>query len=99
MSKNERTYMMIREIDRNKMPPKNGKWAAFYREIMLRMERTPPSKALELIFEDWDTATLARNALLQRVYKAHGGGTLRTRLQSLDGQILLYIWRGPNYGK
>lgn len=93
------TDFKVREVLLSKVPTpqqRQGKYAAFIRDVTLRLERTATNCALEYEFPNRDTAAKHRMAIGKATGKKH----IATRLiANGDGHVHLYIWRGPNYQK
>lgn len=90
----------IKEVSADEMPSRNGardKWKSLASELVLRLEKTPPSKALLVEFSSKDELRKA-TASLQKWFRIRGVSvTTRKRLE--NGSAMLYVRRGPNYKK
>ncbi len=70
-------------------------WVALYGELLLRLEQTPPPKALEVPFPDKKTAASAKGALRNRLRREGRAGVMSIAQRG----VKLYVRRGPNWSK
>lgn len=73
-------------------------WLALWQEILLRLEKTPASKALEIPFNDDKTAQRASQAFYNAAKSHQLDVIIRTRKDGNGGRII-YVRRGPTWGK
>lgn len=90
----------IAEIKATLMPPAGqSKWFALYREIILRLEQTPPRSALHIVLADGDGGQGAVGAISRLAADRIGKGHVSLSWATEDGHTVLYARRGPNWSK
>jgi len=89
----------ITEVAR--VPPRSANrhsfWRDFLADIVLRLEKTPPPRALRLEFPTKLAAVKARRSLLYHAKRLHGPRYIALMLASEDGCATLYVQRGKNW--
>lgn len=103
MTKNGSTpWANIKEISASHMEEltqvKRTQWAELWDDIRLRLEQTPPSKALEIAFPDESAGFRATQALRRSALREGVDIILRTRKDGNGGRIV-YVRRGPTWSK
>jgi hypothetical protein len=77
-----------------------GRWVALYRELLLRLEQTPPKLALAITFRDSKTLDRAASSLWTLFREHQGKGAIRIdTVVTDDGTPTLYIRRGENWDR
>lgn len=73
-----------------------AKWA-FYRDVKLRLEKTPLRFAVRYEFGEEAEARLYRNYADRWLRRECGKGYVRSRTRRSDGKWLVFFARGSNY--
>jgi hypothetical protein len=97
----DRPWGRIVEVSVQDIPgPNAGEWGELARELLLRLEKTPPDKALAIFICDTPTLKRAIKTLSAYFRKHHGKTVVRLASHVFpDGTSVLYIRRGENWSR
>ncbi len=84
----------VREVPRPEMRERRNH-SDLYRDILLRLEQTGPTKALCYEMENAEICESARNAILDRLRRANMIGQIELSRRGPN----LYVARGPRWQK
>ena len=95
----DRPWGRIVEVSVQDIPgPNAGEWGELARELLLRLEKTPPDKALAILICDTPTLKRAIKTLSAYFRKHHGKAVVRLASHVFqDGTPILYVRRGENW--
>lgn len=103
----EKLWQSIEEVDAAEYgfgkyvetrPRSSGRWTALYRQILLRLEQTPRSRALAVRFKSREKAKQAKNSADWWFNRWCGPGFVEIAARTgEDGCGLLLVRRGEDY--
>jgi len=87
------------EVPALEFPVKDNPHFALLVEIYLRLERTPKNKAIAVPFDTDRDARRAVASLIRLAKSRVGEGHIEFRRAVRDGMPVIYIRRGPDWGR
>lgn len=96
------TWGIIREVPAQTIPPCSARvspYTPLYEDVMLRLGRTDRSCALSITFAAMPVAQRARASLLEHARNRGRTGWLRCRVKRTNEGAVVFVWRGPKWGK
>jgi hypothetical protein len=89
----------IKEVPISEIPGKPSKYLTIYRDICLRLERTPATHALKIHCGTEKAAKALGQALAGMARKEHGNKWLAVRIRPNGTGVDVYVSRGKGYKK